>query len=260
VTVRLEDYTMGGLTLLAEQTFQLRRGSNWTMFNFTLTPSASTSCRFLDGRHETNGTDVEPCRGAASTRTEAAAEHACILCGGQLSLGVLGATGSAGVSFSTVFLQAGQWGRLPGLPVQREGARWLQRLWGGGGGGGAASSPGGAAVDRGMFRMGGSFAIGSFYFWQHWVGPRWLRPPASWGQSILTGWGPFEALDMCEAIGCEFVMTTSASCKSCGAATPDAMADLVEYAFGGENTTWGRKRIEHGHPAHYNLKYVELGK
>jgi hypothetical protein len=37
------------------------------------------------------------------------------------------------------------------------------------------------------------------------------------------------------------------------------MADLVEYAFGGENTTWGKKRIDHGHPTPYSLKYIELG-
>ena len=41
--------------------------------------------------------------------------------------------------------------------------------------------------------MGGSFAIGHYYFWKHWRGPAWSRPPASWGKSILSGWGPFEA-------------------------------------------------------------------
>jgi hypothetical protein len=211
------------------------------MFNFSLTPSASTTCRFLDGPNETNGTDVEPCRGAASTRTEITAEHACIECSGQLTLGVRGLTGAGGVSFATVHLQAGQWGRLPGLPVQRESAQWLKDM--------------GTA----LFRMGGSFAIESLWFWQHWIGPRWLRPPASWGQAILTGWGPFEAMDMCDVIGCEFVYTTSASCRTCQAATPDAMADLVEYALGGEGTVWGQKRIDHGHPKPYSLKYIELG-
>jgi len=87
------------------------------------------------------------------------------------------------VTFSTVHLQAGQWGRLPGLPVQRESAQWLKDM------------------GTGLFRMGGSFAIESFWFWKHWIGPRWLRPPASWGQAILTGWGPFEAMDMCDLIG-----------------------------------------------------------
>ena len=242
LTVRLEDYTVGGITVLAEQQFRLNGdSSSWTMFNFTLVPSASTSCRFLDGPNETNGTDVQPCRGAASTRTETAAEHACILCGGQLTLGVTSSTGTAGVSFSTVHLQPGKWGRLPGLPVQRGSAQWLKDM------------------GVGLFRMGGSFAIGSFWFWKNWIGPAWARPPASWGQGILTGWGPFEAMDMCDQLGCDFVMTTSASCATCGAATPKAMAELVEYALGGQDTTWGQKRIAHGHPAPYSLKYVELG-
>ena len=183
--VRLEDYTAAGgvAAVLAEQTFLVPEGADWTMFNFSLTPSASTTCRFLDGPNETNGTDVEPCRGAASTRTETTAEHSCIECGGQLTLGVRGSTGTGGVTFSTVHLQAGQWGRLPGLPVQRESAQWLKDM------------------GTGLFRMGGSFAIESFWFWKHWIGPRWLRPPASWGQAILTGWGPFEAMDMCDLIG-----------------------------------------------------------
>ena len=78
--VRLEDYTAAGgvAAVLAEQTFLVPEGADWTMFNFSLTPSASTTCRFLDGPNETNGTDVEPCRGAASTRTETTAEHSCI--------------------------------------------------------------------------------------------------------------------------------------------------------------------------------------
>ena len=29
--------------------------------------------------------------------------------------------------------------------------------------------------------------------------------------------------------------------------------------MGGEGTTWGKKRIEHGHPRPYSLKYIELG-
>lgn len=35
--------------------------------------------------------------------------------------------------------------------------------------------------------------------------------------------------------------------------------DLIEYANGDESTTWGRKRIEAGHPAPFNLKYIGIG-
>ena len=55
-----------------------------------------------------------------------------------------------------------------------------------------------------------------------------IRRLMSWGQSIMTGWGPFEAMDMCDAIGCEFVYTTSAYDPALGSeqlASPSAMAD-----------------------------------
>jgi alpha-N-arabinofuranosidase len=35
--------------------------------------------------------------------------------------------------------------------------------------------------------------------------------------------------------------------------------DLIEYANGDESTIWGRKRIEAGHPAPFNLKYIGIG-
>ena len=37
------------------------------------------------------------------------------------------------------------------------------------------------------------------------------------------------------------------------------MADLIEYCWGNESTSWGRQRIVDGHPAFYELKYIELG-
>lgn len=36
-------------------------------------------------------------------------------------------------------------------------------------------------------------------------------------------------------------------------------ADLIEYAYGNESTTWGRTRIADGHPDPYKFRYVELG-
>lgn len=80
-------------------------------------------------------------------------------------------------------------------------------------------------------------------------------------------------LDMCEAAGIVAVVTTTAqSAAAHGSHTPNTsqplpaccapedMADLVEYSWGNSSTTWGRKRIADGHPAPYNLRYVELGK
>ena len=39
---------------------------------------------------------------------------------------------------------------------------------------------------------------------------------------------------------------------------PSAFADLVEYCYGGANTTWGATRISDGHPQPYEIKYFEV--
>ena len=35
--------------------------------------------------------------------------------------------------------------------------------------------------------------------------------------------------------------------------------DLIQYANGDTNTTWGGLRAANGHPAPYNLQYLEIG-
>ena len=42
--VTLEDYTAAGKKVLATQTLVVEAGAGFARFNFTLTPSASTSC------------------------------------------------------------------------------------------------------------------------------------------------------------------------------------------------------------------------
>ena len=39
---------------------------------------------------------------------------------------------------------------------------------------------------------------------------------------------------------------------------PSAFADLVEYCYGGANTTWGATRISDGHPQPYEIRYFEV--
>ena len=67
---------------------------------------------------------------------------------------------------------------------------------------------------------------------------------------------------MCEHIGCEVVFTTSAYDPTLGdeqESTPAMMAQLVEYAYGDANTTWGAQRVADGHAQPYKMKYIELG-
>lgn len=110
---------------------------------------------------------------------------------------------------------------------------------------------------------------GNNYFWKRWRGLPWTRPSAAaaWGHDFEGGWGPFEMVDMANAMGVEAVITTFAvgdvqdqTDHGTRPITPGDMADLVEYSFGGADTAWGKKRIEEDHhPAIYNWSYIELG-
>jgi hypothetical protein len=231
--------------------------STWQMLNFSLTPTATTHCNglvpeSLEARQfnitcPVNGT-YDP-TAPMSDRTA----HICVRCGGQFVM-ALKKTGQVHLDF--VYLSPGQWGRLPGLPVLAEGAKYLTDM--------------GSKV----FRIGGSFCDDSAYFWKRWRGQPWTRVTSgtSWGHDFEGGWGLFEAIDMANSLKVEVVITTFAvgDVHVPGAGntkpktrpiTPDDMADLVEYSFGNASTRWGRMRIEQDrHPAIYNWSFVELGK
>jgi hypothetical protein len=77
----------------------------------------------------------------------------------------------------------------------------------------------------------------------------------TWGSSLLAGWGPFEVIDMCNALDIEPIITLAYDVND-----KDDFADLVEYCWGDAVTTaWGRRRAADGHPAVYNITVVELG-
>jgi hypothetical protein len=60
--------------------------------------------------------------------------------------------------------------------------------------------------------MGGSFCDDSAYFWKRWRGKPWARVTSStsWGHDFEGGWGPFETIDMANAMGIAAVITTFA--------------------------------------------------
>ena len=111
-------------------------------------------------------------------------------------------------------------------------------------------------------RLGGSFSTNSYYFWKDWHGRPWERASlgAKWGSDLISGFGPFEFLDMCEEAGIEPIMTTAAQqpppstsqifgggiFPSC--CTAEDMGDLIEYVGGNSSTEWGRQRAADGHP------------
>lgn len=117
-------------------------------------------------------------------------------------------------------------------------------------------------------RLGGSFTDPSYYFWKKWTGVPWERASlgAKWGSELISGFGPFEFIDMCAEAGIEPILTTTAQwgdfMNRAGPDTccsPSDMADLVDYTWGDASTEWGAKRIAEGHPDPYKVKYIELG-
>jgi len=168
--------------------------------------------------------------------------HTCVKCAGQFKISL---SNPGDVLINYVFLQPGQWGRVPGLPVLLSAADTLK------------------AMGVKAIRQGGSFASGKntkgdieYYQWDKWTGPAWTRPSrdnGAWRACLLSGWGPFEMIDMCNSLDIEPVITTTET------STVQSFADLVEYCYGNSSTAQGAKRIADGHPEQYRVKYFELG-
>lgn len=214
----------------------------WGRVNLTLTPDRATACEGI--RY---GSDKEIDCGASP-----GGGVVCLRCGGELVISVQSkrpgvhdsaqardiSTTSVGIGY--VELMPGPWGRLSGpagpLPVLKSGAGMLR------------------AMGVTMLRSGGT--VSQSFRWKDWRGPAWNRPSArhTWAAEVVAGWGPFEVVDMCNALGIEPVITLA--CESNSASD---WADLVEYSWGDATTSWGQQRIADGHPAPYNVTAFELG-
>ena len=70
---------------------------------------------------------------------------------------------------------------------------------------------------------------------------------ADWLKTSLSsrGWGMFECVDMCNALGILPIIDMRLS------ETTQDMGDFVDYLFGGGDTVWGARRIATGHPRPY---------
>jgi alpha-L-arabinofuranosidase len=92
-----------------------------------------------------------------------------------------------------------------------------------------------------------------------------------WGYRSTDGLGYHEYLQMCEDLGAEplFVINCGMShveMKVKGVAVVPDLAeylqdalDAIEYANGPADSKWGALRAKAGHPAPFNLKYMEIG-
>jgi alpha-L-arabinofuranosidase len=111
--------------------------------------------------------------------------------------------------------------------------------------------------------------------WKKTVGDLALRPGHlndSWGYWSTDGFGLHEFLLFCEDLGMEPLYGINAGLclgyngdtnntvplDQMGPWVQDAL-DLIEYCNGDTNTTWGALRAANGHPAPFNLKYLEIG-
>jgi alpha-L-arabinofuranosidase len=120
---------------------------------------------------------------------------------------------------------------------------------------------------------GGSFVDGmdlaNAYHWKPTCGFLPDRPGRTnyWRYMVSNGLGYHEYLQMCEDLGAQPLFNANAGMDvNQNAVPPDQLGpwvqevlDAIEYANGETNTVYGQQRALNGHPASFNLRYVEIG-
>src|ERR1022692_508026 len=130
-----------------------------------------------------------------------------------------------------------------------------------------------AALHPSFLRFpGGNWVEGDdrahMYRWKNTIGDIDVRIPLwnTWGYNTTQGLGFFEYLQLCEDLGAEplfcindgMTLHGSVPMEEMGPWIQDAL-DAIEYANGSTNSVWGSLRAKAGHPAPFNLKYMEIG-
>jgi alpha-N-arabinofuranosidase len=121
--------------------------------------------------------------------------------------------------------------------------------------------------------------IGNLYRWKDTIGPIEQRKeqPNLWRYHQTVGLGYFEFFQFCEDIGAKPlpVVAAAVSCQNSSYTTGGTgqkglpmeqmpayiqeVLDLVEYANGPADSTWGAKRAAAGHPEPFRLEYLGIG-
>ena len=121
---------------------------------------------------------------------------------------------------------------------------------------------------------GGCFVEGqesseNAFHWERTIGPIEQRPGhlnRNWGYRTTDGMGFDEFLQLSEDIGAKPLYVVNVGLWH-GGMTPvdsiqpwiDECMNALEYANGDITTKYGKMRAENGHPAPYNIEYLEIG-
>jgi hypothetical protein len=116
LTVLLEDYTAVPSEVLASAEVTVEGGDQWRRYNFTLTPSDSTTCKFIPFGSDPN----------IACFPNPPVGHACQRCGGEVSFGVT--TPGAKLNLDFAALHPGEWVRYAGLEVRRDAVEALKEM------------------------------------------------------------------------------------------------------------------------------------
>ncbi len=124
--------------------------------------------------------------------------------------------------------------------------------------------PGGCFVE--------GFSVETAYRWKKTIGDVTERSShwTLWNYRTTNGLGYHEYLQMAEDLGLDlmFVVNCGLTCQGRpGEHIPlddlddwiQDMLDAIEYANGPVTSKWGALRAENGHPAPFNMKYIEIG-
>lgn len=122
--------------------------------------------------------------------------------------------------------------------------------------------PGGCYVE-------GEGTYADAFQWKKTIGPIETRPGHwnnNWGYRSSDGLGFDEYLQLCEDLGAAPMFVVNVGLGHGYTIALDEMQplvqdclDAIEYANGDASTEWGAKRVANGHPAPYNLKFIEIG-
>ena len=120
-----------------------------------------------------------------------------------------------------------------------------------------------------------SYNVTNAVRWKKTIGDIASRPGHlndSWGYWSTDGYGLDEALRQCEDMGMQMLYGMNAGlCLGYNGDTNNTVpldqmgpwvqdaVDLIQYANGDTNTTWGALRSANGHPEPYNMNYLEIG-